>query len=85
MTTSDGNPVFDAALALPPDSRAELAHRLLDSLADWTGSANAPSDTSNDELREFAERLTAHFHEAKRTALAGAVDGGARPSKEGQS
>lgn len=57
MLDSTESQVFNAALALPPDLRAELAMKLQDSL------------NSDSDLATRAKSLQQHFHAAKRVAL----------------
>lgn len=57
-----------AALALPTASRAVLADLLLSSLETGAGRATTRGDASELSVDEMAQRLTAHFHEAKRAA-----------------
>jgi hypothetical protein len=70
MPSSTANPVFDAALALPAESRAELADLLQQSLSRHSGpTTQARTAGSGDEIDRNAEQLSAHFHEAKKIAL----------------
>ena len=54
--------VFDAALALPRELRAQLASKLQDNLA------------SDSELDERAQDLQQHFHQAKQVAIRRATE-----------
>jgi hypothetical protein len=58
--------VFSAAMALPVESRAVLANLLRDSL---NAARSASDQTDEMDIGELAERLAAHFHEAKKVAL----------------
>ena len=69
MSAGMHNPVFGAALALSPESRAELAGLLLDSLENSSGIAS-----TDEALEVLGARLTAHFHRAKQVALSGIVE-----------
>lgn len=73
MTISDATDllaeVAPAALALPAASRAVLADLLLSSLQCGADQAAQLGDSNELSVDAMAQRLTAHFHEAKKTAL----------------
>jgi hypothetical protein len=77
MTISDATDslaaVVPAALALPAASRAVLADLLLSSLKCGADQAAQLGESHELSVDEMAQRLTAHFHEAKKTALARAA------------
>jgi hypothetical protein len=71
MNPTNPDAVYSSALALPPESRAVLADLLLESLTD--DREHSPRDPAQRwkyfASPEFRQRLSAHFHEAKRAAL----------------
>lgn len=59
-----------AALALPSSSRAVLADLLLSSLDSEAGKPATHSELPKElSVEEMAQRLTAHFYDAKKAAL----------------
>lgn len=62
MLDSVETQVFDAALALPRELRAQLANKLQDSLA------------ADGDLNDRAKLLQQHFHEAKQIAIRRATE-----------
>lgn len=60
--------LFSAALALPMQSREVLADLLQESLSS-NAESTANDDAHDADAEELAQRLSAHFHEAKKIAL----------------
>ncbi len=63
--------VYSSALALPPESRAVLADLLMESLTDEPrgGKLEPAQRWRYFASAEFRQKLSAHFHEAKRVAV----------------